>query len=207
MLELSADWGALVLRDGVAFLSWTTTEASPFHGSARVYVQSVYLDAFLLSLLQLDEATRLADGIAMVMSAEPDAADAVRVEEALLRFRSRVWWTHVGYRESLVNELLRQAQEQQRTPSLVSQMTSELEDVARFLEARQLRTRESFARALTFLSAFLVVPALVYSAASTWADPSAALFGWSTAVALALGLVAWLGLRSYLRSRAKSDRT
>lgn len=195
---LSADWSCMVLRDGVAFVARTTTASSAFHATARVHVATVYVDAFLLSLIQLHAATSLADRVARVMADDPKADDAFDLEDALMRFRSRVWWSHLGDRETRVNEILRRAQEQQRTGDLVEEITAELVDIARLVAARQARGRERVTWVIAIASAFFLVPSLVFTAAATISDPTAGLFWVSLAVSVVLAGVALLALRLWM---------
>ena len=218
-MRLSEDWSAMVLRDGMSFLHHRDTSASGFFPTGRLLVQSVYLDVFALAQLQLRSATTLADGVSDLMASTPDAEAASKVEAELLHFRSRVWWRHLGDRDQRINELLRRAQDQHRIPALVDEITSELSDVARFVEAREARAREDDARRrddvlrrrestlqmIAIASALFFPASLVFTVGATWGDPSPALFAWLLGISAVMSVVALVLLTRYLREQRQLD--
>jgi hypothetical protein len=196
-LRLSRDWTGLVMRDGMALLATTPLASAPFHASARVYARSVYLDAFLLGLIQRDAARELDRRAARAM-AEPagiTAALPAELEQTLLSFRSRLWGAHITDRGGTVDEIVQAVQTQYRLPGLVAKLTGDLSDIARFMSAREARRREQVSWMIGLVTAVFVVPSLVFSAAAVLAPPSPQVFGACVAIsAAALGLL-WLGWR------------
>jgi hypothetical protein len=190
-LRLSADWSGLVLRDGLA-LAATSTRDVQFHLSARVYARSIYLDALLLALIQKLAAQELNRKVAAEMETPNDltASGAERLEEEFLRFRSLLWGSHPADRGGTIDEIVRRAHDQHRLPALVEKLTSDLQDISRFIQSRVTRRREQRGFLIAVISAVFLVPSLVFTMASMLAAPSVAAFAWCSAITV----VAWIGI-------------
>lgn len=130
---LSADWTALVLRDGAAFIGHTPGEDGPsgfLRTAAAVYVRSIYADAFLLGTLQTTALVALTDALAAMDDPARSPREVERLDARFSRFRNTLWWQHLT-QHGHGNELLRLLHEQRRLPQLVEQTTAELEDYSR----------------------------------------------------------------------------
>lgn len=198
-IRLSRDWTALVMRDGMAMLATTPLTQTSFHEHARVHARSVYLDAFLLGLIQRDAAQALDREAAHAMAHVADISPTTpeNLEESLLSFRSRLWVGHVADRGGNVEEITRAVQAQYRLPELVAKITTDLGEIARFMQARATRQREQIAWILGLVTAVFVIPSLVFSGAEVLTDPSLEAFLACVAISLVLLLAVWGAWRRY----------
>ncbi|MFG1791304.1 hypothetical protein [Nocardia sp. NPDC049149] len=128
-LRLSADWSALVLRDGVAFVGTRVDlgAADPFYGSAVGYVRSIYLDAVLIGQLQLHGIADLEEQLACTVIDTPTPASMSHLERAVTEFRHRLWWQHLSM-HGVPNDLLTAHRQQHRLPERFEQILSEVQD-------------------------------------------------------------------------------
>jgi hypothetical protein len=131
-VRLSADWQALVLRDGTGFVGARPDlgDADPFFGSAERYFRSVYLDALVLGEVQRMLLMRLADDLAALEDPIEHPDRLAILERRLSRFRNIFWWQQVTS-HGPANDLLVLFQAQHRLPALVDQVVAELADYAR----------------------------------------------------------------------------
>lgn len=130
---LSADWSALVLRDGAAFVGHTPGGEGPsefLETAAATYVRTVYADAFLLGTLQTTALAALTDALAAMDDPARSPREVERLDARFSRFRNTLWWQHLT-QHGHGNDLLRLLHEQRRLPQLVEQTTAELEDYSR----------------------------------------------------------------------------
>jgi hypothetical protein len=126
-LRLSADWEALVLRDGAAFVGIAPDVGTPFFAPAERYVRSVYTDALLFGIAQRRMLTAIAENVAALGDPSARPAALQDVERRLTSFRNTFWWEHVTS-HGHANDLLRAYRAQHRLDDLSTQVTEELKD-------------------------------------------------------------------------------
>lgn len=132
LLLFSAGWRALVLRDGAAFLGSGPDMGPIYRLSAdpEVHFRSIYLDAFLLGMIQRLRLGEIADRLAALGDPvrHPDRLGQLQQEAAT--FRNVLWWRQLGPHWA-GSELLRAYQRQHEIPELFAQVVGELDDYAR----------------------------------------------------------------------------
>ncbi|MFG3055911.1 hypothetical protein ACGFZP_33860 [Kitasatospora sp. NPDC048239] len=182
-VRFSADWQALVLRDGAAFLGTSPDPGGDavFHAGAAVLVRTIYLDTFLLGRLQVLGLNRLANSLAGMTAQDADANRLLALEGRLIELRRALWSSHITTRAK-ANELLERFQEQHRLAHLLAATGSGLADAARYVDAA--RSRRS-ALALGLLSAVGLPFGVAYAAGALWGDPAPATLLVCTLAALA----------------------
>jgi hypothetical protein len=181
-VRMSADWQALVLRDGTAFLGTSPDpgDGSVFHATAEVLVHTLYLDAFLLGRLQVLGVNALANSLAGLSARQAHARRLQVLEGRLIELRRALWSSHITSRAK-ANELLERFQEQHRLPQLLVQVGTGLGDTARYVEAG--RTRRG-ALAVGLLSAVGLPFGIAYAAGALWGEPGPLTLLVSTVVAV-----------------------
>ncbi|RFU86015.1 hypothetical protein DY218_13990 [Streptomyces triticagri] len=186
-VRFSADWQALVLRDGTAFLGTSPDPGgdSTFHAAAARLVHTLYLDVFLLGRLQLAGTNALANTLAALRAPQADAARLQQYEERLIELRRTLWSTHITA-HGKANELLEKFQDQHRMPQLAEFTANGLADAARYVEATRAR-RSGIA--LGLLSAVGLPFGLAYGAGALWGEPSPDTFALCTVIAMAVTVV------------------
>jgi hypothetical protein len=232
-VRLSRDWRAQVLRDGIAYVALTprpspSTGSTSFHDLARVYIRSIYLDLLLLGIIQLDAVNAYADAFAAVHIEHDSVRTAKTVEElevGLLRLRTGVWWRDVARRGGpSSSSILTAFQRQHRLPELYTQITADLTDMSRYVQARRANAEEAerqareqrkdveervrqaaedrqqqTERAIALISFVLLPASLIFGAAALWSDPSPIHFWISIGFSIFV-LALMLGLSATLRS-------
>ncbi|WP_160310878.1 hypothetical protein [Streptomyces sp. 150FB] len=183
-VRFSADWQALVLRDGAAFLGTTADpeDDTAFHQIARTHVHSVYLDAFLLGRLQVRALNDLAERVAAVRTNRLNPPALASLERRLIDIRGVLGTDHVTVR-GMGNELLAAYRDQHRLPDLRTRLVEDLADCTRFVEASTARAVNA---ALGILTVLGVPFALAYGGAAAAVDGSPTAFLWSTGIAVLL---------------------
>lgn len=168
-VRFSADWQALVLRDGAAFVGTSPDPGGDdtFHATAAHYVHTIYLDVFLLGRLQYLGANSLANTVSALSARESDANRLLRLEGHLIELRRALWSSHITSRGK-ANELLERFQEQHRLDQLLSHTGVGLAETARYVEAARSR-RTSVA--LGLLSAVGLPFGMAYAAGALWGEP------------------------------------
>jgi hypothetical protein len=216
--RLSRDWSALVLRDGVSFVTRTPRTpagaGSGFHASGRVYARTLHVDVLLLGTLQHEALHQFADTVAELDIEELDAEVLERLERDLLRFRTGLWWNDVARRGRQTSAVLVAFQEQHRLPDLYDQMVQDLTDLSRYWKAREAAEQEATRHAeerqraaedrqerrvvgaITVVSFLLLPLTVVYTGAAVIAEPSWGLFASSSAAGAVLCLLAWVWRRA-----------
>jgi hypothetical protein len=181
-VRMSADWQALVLRDGAAFVGTSPDPGgdSVFHATAAALVRTLYLDAFLLGRLQVLGVNALANSLAGLGIRESHVRRLQALEGRLIELRRALWSSHITTRAK-ANELLERFQEQHRLPQLLDQVGTGLADTARFVEAG--RTRRG-GLAVGLLSAVGLPFGVAYAAGALWGNPGPLTLLVSTVVAL-----------------------
>ncbi|MFI0944078.1 hypothetical protein [Streptomyces sp. NPDC021020] len=207
-VRFSADWQALVLRDGAAFLGTTADpgDRASFHHLARTHVHSIYLDAFLLGRLQAKALGDLTESVAAIRAHRLDPAAIAALERRLIDLRGVLGTDHVTVRGK-GNELLAAYREQHRLPELRARVVDDLAVCTRFVEASTARAVNA---ALGIVTVLGVPFSLVYGGAAVATGSSAGAFLWATGISVLLAGVALAllpPLRGMLRALRGSPRT
>ncbi|MDF6023138.1 hypothetical protein [Streptomyces sp. JH34] len=191
-VRFSADWQALVLRDGTAFVGLSPDPGGEgtFHATAAHHVHTIYLDVFLLGRLQHLGANSLANTVSALSAREADAHRLLRLEGRLIELRRALWSSHITSRGK-ANELLERFQEQHRLEQLLTHAGTGLAETARHVEAARSR-RASVALAL--LSAVGLPFGVAYAAGALWGTPGPWTLLVATAVAVLLTAAAFASL-------------
>jgi hypothetical protein len=157
-LHISADWRALVLRDGAAFVATRPDGGAddPFFGFAELYVRTIYLDALLLGLLQDRVITNLEDEIGTALDAPHPRTPMTALEEQVTHFRQILWWRHVT-RHGIANDLLAAYQRQHRLQERFDQVRA---DIADFTSTDRQDTGQRI-QAIVALITLAAVPATI----------------------------------------------
>jgi hypothetical protein len=157
-LALSADWEALVLRDGAAFLMYP--HQSGFADSAERYFRSIYTDAFLLGGAQRIRLHQIADRLARLADPERSVRPLLQLHQEVTTFRNSYWWQHVtGHGPA--NDLLRAYQQQHRLGEIASQIftgLAESADQARIVAAERQSEQSARGNALIGLVTIVGLP-------------------------------------------------
>ncbi len=137
LIRLSASWRALVVRDGMAFVSLTGDHggADPFFPSAEIYVRSIYTDVVLLALLQREGLEAFADTLATIGSRSTQADRLRLFMDDLTEFRNMLWWESVTL-HGIANQLLQRLHDAHRTVSLFDRVVNDVQSFAAQTENR-----------------------------------------------------------------------
>jgi hypothetical protein len=190
-VRLSADWQALVLRDGTSFVGVSPDPGneSTFHASARSYVHSIYLDTLLLGRMQVVALSALANRIA---ERKPDRLTSTRLaalEHNLIEIR-RILWSQSITSRIKANALLQAFQQQHHVEELLDLVRSDLGDASRFVEAQTNRSINAF---LGLVSTIAFPLGLAFSGGAIWGDASPQLFLGCTGLAVLLAIATVVG--------------
>lgn len=191
-VRFSADWQALVLRDGTAFVGLSADPGGDqtFHATAAHHVHTIYLDVFLLGRLQHLGANSLANTVSALTAREADVHRLLRLEGRLIELRRALWSSHITTRGK-ADELLERFQEQHRLDRLLTHAGTTLAETARYVEAARSR-RASVA--LGLLSAVGLPFGVAYAAGALWGTPGPWTLLAATVVALLLTVAAFVSL-------------
>ncbi|MET8092199.1 hypothetical protein [Micromonospora sp. NPDC005220] len=143
LVHLSADWRALVLRDGAAFvgLRGHRPDTGDFLDLAAVLVPSVYVDVFALGLAQRQSLQDIAQDLALLRTHKPAQADLTRMEGRLARLRNTLWSRRVNS-GGVANALLDGFHRQNALTELLQQIETGLDRSTRLNQAESARRRE-----------------------------------------------------------------
>ncbi|MFD3486360.1 hypothetical protein [Streptomyces sp. NPDC058665] len=140
-VRISADWSALVLRHGAAFLGHRgDTGDGDFYDFAALHARTVYLDALLLGSLQRDHIDELTEELSEVFDSERLTRRVTALEKNIARFRSTYWRQHLTA-HGPANGLLLAFQHQHRLPERFAGILAEAADYNRLvqtLESQQI---------------------------------------------------------------------
>ncbi|MFD5892653.1 hypothetical protein [Streptomyces sp. NPDC060366] len=140
-VRISADWSALVLRHGAAFLGHRADSGDgDFYDFGALHARTVYLDALLLGSLQRDHIDELTDELSEVFDSERLTRRVTALEKNIARFRSTYWRQHLTA-HGPANGLLRAFQQQHRLPERFAEILAEAADYSRLvqtLESQQI---------------------------------------------------------------------
>ncbi|MEE4541456.1 hypothetical protein V2S66_05670 [Streptomyces sp. V4-01] len=138
-VRMSADWSALVLRQGAAFLGHRPdTGPGDFYDHAAVGARGVHLDAILLGTVQRDLIEELTDDLSEVFTG-PGVTLTRRVgalERRIAVFRSAYWRQHLDA-HGPANEVLLAFQARHRLPERFAQILAEAADYARLAQTQE----------------------------------------------------------------------
>ena len=135
--RVSADWSALVLRQGAAFLGHhADTGPGDFYDNAERNARGVYLDALLLGTVQRDHIDELTDDLSAVFDGPGLARRVAALEQRIARFRSTYWRQHLSA-HGPANELLLSFQAKHRLPERFTQILGEAADQARLVQTQE----------------------------------------------------------------------
>jgi hypothetical protein len=136
-LRISADWSALVLRHGAAFLGHRADLGDgDFYAFAQLHCRTVYLDALLLGTVQRDHIDELTDGLSGIFDGPGLARRVAAIERHIAAFRSTYWRQHLTA-HGPANELLLSFQAQYRLPERFSEILAEAADYARLVQTQE----------------------------------------------------------------------
>lgn len=124
----SADWCGLILRQGMALIGTRPDKGSsdPFYNHAVLYARTLYLDAALIGLLQLQGVTTLEEALAAAIDQDPHVA-MMQLQQQLNRFRHELWWQHLTTR-GIPNQILAAFHQQHRLKERFEQVLAEVND-------------------------------------------------------------------------------
>lgn len=135
--RISADWSALVLRQGAAFLGHRPdTGAGDFYDFAEQNARTVYLDALLLGIAQGVHIDELTDDLSAVFEGPGLARRVADLEQRIARFRSTYWRQHLAA-HGPANDLLVVYQAKHRLPERFEQILAEAADHARLVQTQE----------------------------------------------------------------------
>lgn len=135
--RISADWSALVLRQGAAFLGHRAdTGAGDFYDWAEYNARTVYLDALLLGTVQRHHIDELTDDLSAVFEGPGLARRVAALEQRIALFRSTYWREHLSA-HGPANDLLLAFQDKHRLPERFEQILGEAADYARLAQTQE----------------------------------------------------------------------
>jgi hypothetical protein len=150
-LRISADWSALVLRQGAAFLGHRPdTGAGDFYEFGALHSRTVYLDALLLGALQRDHIDELTDELSEVFSSTRLARRVAALERNIAVFRSTYWRQHLTA-HGAANDLLLAFQHQHRLPARFTEILAEAADYSRLVQTQESQQISGTLGVLTIL--------------------------------------------------------
>jgi hypothetical protein len=150
-LRISADWSALVLRQGAAFLGHRADSGEgDFYDFGALHTRTVYLDALLLGSLQRDHIDELTDELSAVFEGSRLARRVSGLERNIAHFRSTYWRQHLTA-HGPANELLLAFQAQHRLPVRFTEILSEAADVSRLVQTQESQQISGALGVLTIL--------------------------------------------------------
>ena len=152
LLKLSADWRALVLRDGAAFVGLRPHDPQrpSFLDLGQLLVHTVYTDVFILGFLQRQVMHSYANRLALELARDFDPALLSELEHDFIRVRTSLWWEKTTAR-GVGNTLLREFQLQNRLNELVAKVREDLSDSARLVQTESAGRQDVALGALSIL--------------------------------------------------------
>ncbi|OIJ99720.1 hypothetical protein [Streptomyces colonosanans] len=150
-VRISADWSALVLRQGAAFLGHRPdTGAGDFFDFGALHSRTVYLDALLLGALQRDHIDELTDELSEVFDSARLAHRVAGLERNIAVFRSTYWRQHLTA-HGPANDLLLAFQNQHRLPARFNEILAEAADYSRLVQTQESQQISGALGVLTIL--------------------------------------------------------
>ncbi|WP_234425889.1 hypothetical protein [Streptomyces kebangsaanensis] len=150
-LRLSADWSALVLRNGAAFLGHRADSGDgDFFAFAESHCRTVYLDALLLGTVQRDHIDELTDVLSGIFEGPRLTRRVSALERRIAAFRSTYWRQHLTA-HGPANDLLTAYQAQYRLPERFNEVLAEAADYARLVQTQESQQIAAALGVLTIL--------------------------------------------------------
>ncbi|MFC8965105.1 hypothetical protein [Streptomyces sp. NPDC057094] len=150
-LRISADWSALVLRQGAAFLGHRRDSGTgDFFEFGALHSRTVYLDALLLGALQRDHIDELTDELSEVFTSSRLARRVALLERNIAVFRSTYWRQHLTA-HGPANDLLLAFQNQHRLPARFQEILAEAADYSRLVQTQESQQISGALGVLTIL--------------------------------------------------------
>ncbi|RNG28912.1 hypothetical protein [Streptomyces botrytidirepellens] len=150
-MRISADWSALVLRQGTAFVGHRPdTGAGDFFEFGALHSRTVYLDALLLGSLQRDHIDELTDELSAVFDSSRLARRVAALERNIAVFRSTYWRQHLTA-HGPANDLLLAFQNQHRLPARFTEILAEAADYSRLVQTQESQQISGALGVLTIL--------------------------------------------------------
>lgn len=150
-VRVSADWSALVLRQGAAFLGHRAdTGSGDFFEFGALHSRTVYLDALLLGALQRDHIDELTDELSEVFTSARLARRVATLERNIAVFRSTYWRQHLTA-HGAANDLLLAFQNQHRLPARFREILAEAADYSRLVQTQESQQISGALGVLTIL--------------------------------------------------------
>ncbi|MER8043362.1 hypothetical protein [Streptomyces sp. NPDC094032] len=135
-VRISADWSALVLRHGAAFLGHRPDAGDgDFYEFGALHARTVYLDAILLGTIQRDHIDELTEGLSDVFDGPRLARRVTALERHIAAFRSTYWRQHLTA-HGPANELLLAFQAQYRLADRFAEILAEAADYSRLVQTQ-----------------------------------------------------------------------
>ncbi|MGW1892796.1 hypothetical protein ACWCP6_21535 [Streptomyces sp. NPDC002004] len=151
VLRISADWSALVLRQGAAFLGHRPDSGTgDFFEFGALHSRTVYLDALLLGALQRDHIDELTDELSEVFTFSRLARRVATLERNIAVFRSTYWRQHLTA-HGPANDLLLAFQNQYRLPARFQEILAEAADYSRLVQTQESQQISGALGVLTIL--------------------------------------------------------
>jgi hypothetical protein len=151
VLRISADWSALVLRQGTAFLGHRPDGGTgDFYEFGALHSRTVYLDALLLGALQRDHIDELTDELSEVFTSSRLARRVAVLEQNIAVFRSTYWRQHLTA-HGAANDLLLAFQNQHRLPARFQEILAEAADYSRLVQTQESQQISGALGVLTIL--------------------------------------------------------
>jgi hypothetical protein len=150
-VRISADWSALVLRQGAAFLGHRPdTGTGDFYEFGALHFRTVYLDALLLGSLQRDHIDELTEELSGVFDSARLAHRVASLERNIAVFRSTYWRQHLTA-HGPANDLLLAFQNQHRLPARFNEILAEAADYSRLVQTQESQQISGALGVLTIL--------------------------------------------------------
>lgn len=150
-VRISADWSALVLRHGAAFLGHRPdTGEGDFYDFGALHARTIYLDALLLGSLQRDHIDELTNALSEVFNGPRLAARVAGLERNIAVFRSTYWRQHLTA-HGAANDLLLAFQNQHRLSTRFDEILAEAGDYSRLVQTQESQQISGALGVLTIL--------------------------------------------------------
>lgn len=150
-VRISADWSALVLRQGAAFLGHRADGGEgDFFEFGALHSRTVYLDAVLLGSIQRDHIDELTDELSEVFDSKRLARRVTTLERNIAVFRSTYWRQHLTA-HGPANDLLLAFQNQHRLPARFNEILAEAADYSRLVQTQESQQISAALGMLTIL--------------------------------------------------------
>lgn len=150
-VRISADWSALVLRQGTAFLGHRADSGEgDFFDHGALHASTIYLDALLLGSLQRDHIDELTNDLSDVFDSPRLAHQVASLEQGIARFRSTYWRQHLTA-HGPANDLLLAFQDQHRLPVRFDEILAEAADYSRLVQTQESQQISGALGVLTIL--------------------------------------------------------